>query len=173
MTTGLRTYLLNKAAAMGAAAIRWPAGRDWHEVIEATVVADDVSGVRKLAIRGWEFLGDSGPDFGGQSRGPSSPELFCGVIGTCLTHTYLIGAAVQGVPLDRVAVTVTAENNDARFLAIETSDPPVPFNLVARVMIDAEGVPVEAIAALHTYVEERCPLTQLIRGAYDLTILTT
>jgi len=63
-----------------------PSGADWHDTVEATCVADDLTGVRKLRIRDGLIVGDSGPDFGGWGLGPSSPELLCGVIGTCLTH---------------------------------------------------------------------------------------
>jgi uncharacterized OsmC-like protein len=170
---GLRDYLRHKAEALRAAAMQRPRGEDWHERIEATVVSDDRTGVRKLRIRDWQFIGDSGPDFGGANLGPSSPELLCGVIGTCLAHTYLIGAAVLGVPVDRVVVRVSAENNDARFLGIETPDPAVPFNLTAYVTLDASDASADAVAALHRYASERCPLSNLIRTANPVTIVTT
>lgn len=169
---GLRDYIRHKGEALRAAAIRRPSGEDWHETIEATVVADDRTGVRKLRIRDWQFIGDSGPDFGGANLGPSSPELLCGVIGTCLTHTYLIGAATLGIPIDGATVRVTAENNDARFLGIETSDPAVPFNLTAYVTLDAGEASAADVATLHRYTSERCPLSNLIRTANPVTIVT-
>ena len=113
---GLRDYLHQKAASMRAAGAARPNGEDWRETVEATVVADDLTGVRKMRIRTWELIGDSGPAFGGWNLGPSSPELFCGILGTCLTHMYLIGAAAREIPLDRVAIRVTADNNDAGLL---------------------------------------------------------
>jgi uncharacterized OsmC-like protein len=169
---GLRDYIRHKGEALRAAAIRRPRGEDWHETIEATVVADDRTGVRKLRIRDWQFIGDSGADFGGANLGPSSPELLCGVIGTCLAHTYLIGAATLGILVDGVAVRVTAENNDARFLGIETSDPAVPFNLTAYVTIEAGEATTADVATLHRYAAERCPLSNLIRTANPVTIVT-
>ena len=77
---GLRAYIRQKAAAMHAAATRRSNGADWREHVEAVCTADDLTGVRKLRIRDWQFLGDSGPDFGGWGLGPSSPELLCGVL---------------------------------------------------------------------------------------------
>lgn len=167
----LRDYLLQKAAALQAAALRRPRGSDWHERIEAVCVADDATGTRKLRIRDWQFVSDSGPDFGGWSLGPSSPELLCGVLSTCLTHTYLIGAATLGIPVDRVEVRVTAENNDARFLGIETADPDVPFALTARIRVESEGISAQQRAVLHDYVGESCPLTRLIRQPQEIRLV--
>jgi uncharacterized OsmC-like protein len=169
---GLSAYLRQKAAALRAAAARKPRGDQWRDTVQAVCVADDLTGVRKLRIRDWQFISDSGPDFGGWGLGPSSPELLCGVLSTCLTHTYLIGAAMLDVPLERVELHVTAENNDAAFLEIATDDPPLPFNLTARVRLDAPAASAEQRAALHRYAAERCPLTRLIRTASAVTILT-
>ena len=169
---GLRAYLQQKAEAMRAAARRRPAGPDWRERVEAVCVADDLTGVRKLRIRDWQFLGDSGQDFGGWGLGPSSPELLCGVLATCLTHTYLIGAARLDIPLDRVQVRVSADNNDAAFLDIATDDPPLPFGITAHVTVDAPAIQPEQLATLHAYAAERCPLTRLIRTPNPVTIMT-
>jgi organic hydroperoxide reductase OsmC/OhrA len=168
----LTTYLRQKAESMRAAARGKPAGDDWRERVEAVCVADDASGVRKLRIRDWQFLSDSGPAFGGWGLGPSSPELLCGVLSTCLTHTYLIGAATLDIPLERVQVRVSADNNDAAFLGLATDDPPLPFNITAQVALDAPDATSEQTAALHRFASERCPLTKLVRTPNAVTIIT-
>ena len=157
---------------MRAAATRRPRGEQWRETVQAVCIAEDASGVRKLRIRDWSFISDSGPDFGGWGLGPSSPELLCGVISTCLTHTYLIGAATLGIPVERVELRVTAENNDAAFLDIATDDPPLPFTITARVLLAAPEATAEQTARLHRYAGERCPLTRLIRTANPVTLIT-
>jgi uncharacterized OsmC-like protein len=168
--TGLREYLIDKAAAIRGLAVSKPNAADWHETVSATCVADDRTGVRKLRIRDWQFIGDSGPGFGGFSLGPSSPEILCGVISTCLTHTYEIGAAMMGIPVDRIEVRVTAENNDARFGGLETEDPPTPFNLQAAVKLEASAASPERVAELHAYASANCPLTKLIRQGAPVTV---
>lgn len=155
---------------MRAAATERSRSADWHETVEAVCVADDVTGVRKLRIRDWQYIGDSGPAFGGWSLGPSSPEILCGVISTCLTHTYLIGAAWLEIPVDRVEVRVSAENNDARFVDVATDDPPVPYNITARISVEANDATEEQRETLHRYARERCPLTALVRGANEVRI---
>ena len=170
--TGLREYLHEKAAAIRGAAAAKPEARDWHETVSATCVADDRTGVRKLRIRDWQFIGDSGAAFGGFGLGPSSPELLCGVISTCLTHTYEIGACLKEIPLDRIEVRVTAENNDARFGGLATEDPPVPFNLTAHVSLGAPTATSDQLNELHAYASANCPLTNLIRSGAAVTVLT-
>lgn len=167
--TGLRDYLIDKAAAIRALALAKPRAEDWRETISATCVADDRTGVRKLRIRDWQFIGDSGPGFGGFSLGPSSPELLCGVISACLTHTYEIGASLLGIPVDRIEVHVTAENNDARFASLETTDPPVPFKITANVRLQSPDASPAQLAELHAYAQ-RCPLTNLIRNGAPVTV---
>ena len=167
---GLQPYLRQKAESMRRAAVERPSIRDWHEQIEAVCVADDLTGVRKLRIRDWQFVGDSGPAFGGWNLGPSSPELLCGVVSTCLTHTYEIGAAILGIPVDRIEVRVTAENNDARFLSIPTDDPAVPYNIAAHASIHAPEATADQIKVLHDYARQ-CPLTNLIRQPNSVTVI--
>ena len=169
---GLRDYLRQKARAMRAAATAKPRPEQWRETVSATCVADDVTGVRKLRMRDWEIIGDSGPDFGGWGLGPSSPELLCGVISTCLTHTYLIAAASLDIPVDRVEVTVSSTNNDAHFLGIASEDPDVPSDITARVALEAEDATVEQVATLHRYAAERCPLSKLVREPNTVTLVT-
>ncbi len=168
--TGLREYLIDKAAAIRGLAASKPDAADWRETVSATCVADDRTGVRKLRIRDWRFIGDSGPGFGGFGLGPSSPELLCGVISTCLTHTYEIGACLMGISLDRIEVHVTALNNDARFGGLETDDSPVPFDLTANVRLEAPDVEPARLDELHAYASANCPLTNLIRNGAPVMV---
>src|SRR4051794_10818205 len=111
--TGLATYLANKVQAMREAAASFPTGDAVKETIAAECTASNVTGVRRVRIRDFQMLSDSGPAFGGFSLGPSSPEVLLSALASCLTHTYLIGAAHRGIALDSVNVRFEAENNDA------------------------------------------------------------
>jgi organic hydroperoxide reductase OsmC/OhrA len=109
-----------------------------------------------------------GPTSAGQ-LGPSSPELLCGVLSTCLTHTYEIEPQLDILSI--ASKFAAAQNNDARFLGIETADPALPWNITAHVRVQADGVPAELIERLHQYARERCPLTQLIKTPNDVTVV--
>ncbi len=110
---------------------------------------------------GWFVVGAAKPKFW---------QLLCGVLGTCLVHTYEIVAAGLGLPLERVEVRVSAANNDARLLGLETTDPALPWDITARVTVEAPGLSPEALAGLHATVRERCPLTNLLRAANAVTV---
>ncbi|GHH71890.1 hypothetical protein GCM10017673_26100 [Streptosporangium violaceochromogenes] len=166
----LSTHLRHKGAAMRDAARRRPKTEDWDETIGAECVADDLTGVRKLRIRDWRYIGDGGADIGGWNLGPSSPELLCGVISTCLTHTYLCLAAMRGLPLDRVSVRVVARNNDAGFFEVPGDRPIHPHELTAYVRIDAAEMSPDEIAAFVAEGEQRCPIAYLVRNPVDLTV---
>ncbi len=165
---GLSAYLQNKARAMAAAAAGYSSGDGARETISAECSASDLTGVRRIRIRDFQLISDSGPAFGGFSLGPSSPELLLGVLASCLTHTYLIGAAGRGISLEGVHVRFEAENNDARLLGLETSDPDVPFDIRAFVRLESDAPP-DQLEGLHDYVERSCPLTKIIREPQTVT----
>jgi uncharacterized OsmC-like protein len=169
---GLDTYLSNKAIAMKAAARKSESGDAVRETIAAECSASDLTGVRRVRIRDFQLISDSGPAFGGFGLGPSSPELLLGMLASCLTHTYLIGAAQRGVSLDAVHVRFEAENNDAAFLRLETTDPPYPFNIRGIVRIESRADARE-IADLHDYAARTCPLTKLVREPQSIEVHTT
>lgn len=168
---GLARHLHDKGAAMRDAARRRPTSADWEEEIGAVCVADDATGVRKVRIGDWSFVGDGGPDIGGFHLGPSSPELFCAVISTCLTHTLMCIAALDDLPLDRVEVRVTARNNDARFFGVPTDAPAVPYDLTAVVELASATAAPEALGELLAAADARCPMLQLVRTQHGITVV--
>jgi uncharacterized OsmC-like protein len=165
----LREYLVNKAEAMTSAAKSFGTGDAMRETVAAECSASDLTGVRRVRIRDFQLISDSGPAFGGFSLGPSSPEMLLGVLASCLTHTYLIGAATKGISLDSVRVRFEAENNDAAFLGLATDDPPYPDNIRAVVDVTSSA-PAERLAELHEYAAQTCPLTRMLRLPLQVTI---
>lgn len=172
-TPGLREHLELKRKAMLAAAIASPRQEDWEEPIEAHCIADDLTGVRKLDVRGWRYIGDGGSAIGGNDLGPTSPELFCGVVSTCFTHTLLCLAAMRQIPLDSVDVRVSAINNDANFFGVESDLGWVPRDLTIDARVLADDVDPASVAALVADAEQTCPIMQLIRGNGDASVILT
>jgi hypothetical protein len=66
-------------------------------------------------------------------------------------------------------VRLEAENNDARLLGLETSDPGVPFNIRAFVHLESAAA-AEILSSLHDYVDQACPLTRIIREPQAIRI---
>ena len=133
MTT-LAEYLTHKHDAFRALRSRALSPGYAPVALRAHVTAEGRSGVRRIRLRDHQVLADSPRDFVGYDLGPSSPELALGALGSCLTHSYLIQAAAQGVALDRLEVEVTGQIDqragEAGYEAVERLCP--VLNLLRR-----------------------------------------
>ncbi|MBB3727339.1 OsmC family protein [Nonomuraea dietziae] len=162
--SSLREYLSQKRAALLA---RRESQTGGPVPLRASVTAEGRSGVRRIRIRDFQILSDSGPDFAGYDLGPGSPELQAGVLGSCVTHIFLIKAAELEIPLDSLAVDVEAEY-DPRAQAPGNTDIPVyPQNFRYEVRIDSPASD-EELARLHAEVERVCPILNLIRNPQEI-----
>ncbi|MGH2557483.1 MAG: OsmC family protein [Thermomicrobiales bacterium] len=157
----LRDYLVQKREALLERREKAANSEGGPHTLSAFVRAEGRSGVRRISIRDHYVISDSGPDFAGYNLGPSSPELQLGVLGSCLTHVFLIQAADLEVPLDALAVEVTGElDSRAGKLGYEHI-PRYPQNINYTVRLESPAPP-EAIAELHTAVERACPILNLL-----------
>jgi len=157
----LREFLIQKRAAI--LAKRDPANADKAGPIklEASVTAEGRSGVRRIRIRDFQILSDSGPDFAGYNFGPGSPELQVGVLGSCLTHIFEIQAADLEIPLDALSVDVTADQDFRSGQPGFEDVPRFPHNLTYIVHIESPAS-ADDITRLHKAVEDVCPILNLL-----------
>ena len=95
--SSLDEYLGGKRPAIAAHWSCIAAGDGVPMTLTAQVRAEGRSGIRRIRIRDFQVISDSDAHFAGYDLGPSSPELQLGVLGSCLTHTFLIQAATLGV----------------------------------------------------------------------------
>lgn len=174
--SNLREYLLQKRAALLEG--RQTAGvTDGPHLLQAKVTAEGRSGVRRIRIREHQILSDSSPGFAGYNFGPGSPELQLGVLGSCLTHIFLIQAADRQVPLDSLEVEVTCELEPRAGQDGFEHVPPYPYNIEYTVHVESPAS-AEDIASLHAVVEAMCPVLNLlinpqkIKGTVALTGMT-
>lgn len=159
MSADLNEYLSEKREAI----VRRAAAIDSAQptVLRARVNAEGRSGVRRIRIRDHQILSDSPADFAGYDLGPSSPELQLGVLGSCVTHVFLIQAAKLGVPLDALSVEVQGQL-DGRAGREGFEDVPIwPHNISYTVTI-ASPAPDAELDALHAAVERSCPILNLL-----------
>ncbi len=167
MTT-LNEYLLQKRQAWLAkreAARNDPALKPVQ--LKANIRALGRSGVREIRIREFQVISDSPADFAGYNRGPASPELQLGVLGSCLTHITLIQAAERELRIDSIDVEVTGEQHPlARQPGFENV-PIFPHNIRYTLNIVSPEPP-EVIRALHDAVEEVCPIFNLLKHPQNI-----
>lgn len=171
--THLNDYLIEKRAAVLARKARIEKGELGAQPITARVSAEGRSGIRRIRIRDFQVVTDSPPDFAGYDLGPSSPELQLGVLGSCLTHSYLIQAAIHKVPIEALEVEVSG-TIDGRGSHPDFPQVPVhPHDLSYTVRI-VSPASAKVIAGLEEAVERFCPILNLLKkpqaisGSIDL-----
>lgn len=162
MTT-LSEYLIHKRDTVRALRTRILAPGYEPTRVHARVTAEGRSGVRRVRLRDHQVLTDSSRDFVGYDLGPSAPELALGALGSCLTHSYLIQAAVQGVALDSLEVEVTGHVDQRAGEVGHETTPREPHGIAYTVHIGTSA-PDDAVAALHEAVERLCPILNLLRN---------
>ncbi|MFT4040066.1 MAG: OsmC family protein [Thermomicrobiales bacterium] len=166
--SNLREYLVQKRQALLAKREKAAAQAPDPLQIAATVTAEGRSGIRRIRIRDYQIITDSPADFAGYGLGPTAPELQLGVLGSCLTHSFLIQAADQQVPIDALTVEVNAEI-DAR--AGQPGYPEItvhPRQIRYTLRVDSPA-PAEQIAALQAAMETACPILSLLKNPHDIS----
>jgi uncharacterized OsmC-like protein len=106
----LKSYLERKGDAIEAARASAPRNQaERMQHLTAQVTAEGGSGIRRVRIRDYQIITDAGPAMAGYDLGPRAPEVLLGALGSCISHTILIQAAVDGLPLDSLVVDVAAD----------------------------------------------------------------
>jgi uncharacterized OsmC-like protein len=163
----LNDYLVQKRLAYQEIKARAVAPDAGPRPLKATVTAEGRSGLRRIRIRDFQVISDSGPDFAGYDLGPSSPELQLGVLGSCVTHITLIQAADLGVLLESLSVDVTGEIDPRAGKPGFETIPVYPQNIGYTLNIVSPAPP-ETIRALHEAIERTCPILNLLRHPQDI-----
>ncbi len=106
--TNLDEYMNRKAAVL-AERHRELVDKPGTGVAELTVKSHvaGITGLRPVTMGQYTVVTDSGPALAGHSLGPSSPEMLLGALASCLTHTYVLQAALHDIQLDHVEVDVS------------------------------------------------------------------
>lgn len=167
MTT-LNEYLAEKRAAIDARMADVEAGKEDAVTLTAKVSAAGRSGIRRIRIRDFQILSDSDLDFAGYNLAPSSPELQMGVLGSCITHTFLIQAALMGVPLDSIETEVNC-TVDVRAGSPGFEKVPFPPHDIHYTVSIASSAPQADIDKLHAAVSDNCPIMSLLRNPQTIT----
>lgn len=158
----LNDYLIEKRAAVLAREARIASGTFEPLRLQARVSAEGRSGVRRVRIREHQIISDSPPDFAGYNLGASSPEQQLGVLGSCVTHIFLIQAAQQQVPIDSLEVEVSGQI-DARAGHPGYEHIPVYPTDIGYTVHIASPAPREQLDALFEAVERTCPILNLLK----------
>ena len=88
--------------------------------------------------------------------------MLAGALASCLVHTYLIAAALHGVALNSVEVTVLGALDMTAVVGVASDVLPRLEQLSYRAIVDS---PVDAtsVELLHAEVERLCPVLNTLR----------
>jgi uncharacterized OsmC-like protein len=155
----LASYLERKTAALKAArASASPKQEERMQHLTAQVTAEGGSGIRRVRIRDFQIITDAGPAMAGYDLGPRSPEVLLGALGSCISHTVLIQAAVEGIPIDSLVIDVSA---DIDSLA-GNSDVRTPLkNIAFEIQVESSASP-EVFTRINELLPEICPVLNVI-----------
>ncbi len=166
--TSLDEYLAHKREAILARRAGFQSGDAAAVALKASASAEGRSGVRRIKIREFQVISDSPSDFAGYDLGPSSPELLLGALSSCLTHTFLIHAADQGVSLGDVKAEVTAQIDPRGGTKGNESIPVYPYAINYKVDLLSSATS-EEIARVKAAVETFCPILNLLKRGNEVT----
>jgi len=136
--------------------------------LEARVEAAGRTGIRRIRIRDFQIVSDAATTFAGYNLGPTSPEILLGALGSCLTHTYLIQAAVHQITLHEVTVLTNGQVDARAGLAGHDDVPVYPHELSYHVTLTTDASEA-VVATLNAAVERSCPILNLLRRGNTVT----
>jgi uncharacterized OsmC-like protein len=166
MTT-LNEYLGQKREALLNRRARIKSGKLGAVTLKASASAEGRSGVRRIRVRDFQVISDSPADFAGYDLGPSSPELLLGALSSCLTHTFLIHASDQGVPLESLHAEVSATIDPRGGSEGHENVPVYPQNISYLVTL-VSPASTEDVARLQATVERLCPILNLLKRGNEV-----
>jgi uncharacterized OsmC-like protein len=167
-TDGLRDYLRQKRRTLLERRQRAAEAGYPRQELAARVDAEGRSGIRRIRIRDFQVISDSPTDFAGYNLGPSSPELLLGVLGSCLTHIFLIKAAELEVPLDSLGVDLSG-SLDPRGGLDDFPEVSVALQDIIYTVTVSSPAPAETLRRLHEEVERVCPVLNVLSQPQSIT----
>jgi uncharacterized OsmC-like protein len=101
----------------------------------------------------------------GYDLGPRSPEVLLGALGSCISHTVLIQAAVEGIPIESLVVDVSA---DIDSLAGNTDVRTPLKNMAFEIQVESSASP-DVFTRINELLPEICPVLNVITCPQTVT----
>ena len=164
--TGLKSYLERKVDALKTARANAPADPvERRQRLSAQVIAEGGSGVRRVRMRDFQIITDAGPAMAGYDLGPRAPEVLLGALGSCISHTILIQAALNDLPIESLVIDVSA---DVDSLAGH-SDVKNPLTNIAYEIQVESPAPAAEFRKINELLPEICPVLNVVQFPQSIT----
>ena len=107
---------------------------------------------------------------GGEDSAPSPGWLFRAALAACDTTLIAMRAAMLGIELGRVEVSIDSESNDLGILGIDESVPAGPLSVRTSVKVVAKDVDDGQIQELVEWAVAHCPVCDATKRAVPMTL---
>ena len=136
----------------------------------AIATLDDALTVTVTDPDGRSITTDMPKGVGGGDNAPSPGWLFRAALAACDTTLIAMRAAMLGVELDRLEVTVDSVSNDYGILGIDESTPAGPLSVRTNVKIGAKDADGATIRELVEWAVAHCPVADGTKRAIPMTL---
>jgi len=113
---------------------------------------------------------DMSTGIGGADSAPSPGWLFRAALAACDVTLIAMRAAVVGIELDDVKVTIDSESNDYGILGIDESVPAGPLSVRTRVSVRAKDADQQAVREVVDWATAHCPVCDAVKRAVPVTV---
>jgi uncharacterized OsmC-like protein len=107
---------------------------------------------------------------GGGDTEPSPGWLFRAAIAACDVTLIAMRAAMLGVEVTDVQVTIDSEPDDRGIIGIDASVPAGPLNVRTRVRVTARGIDEQVLRELVDWAVEHCPVCDATKRAVPVSV---
>jgi uncharacterized OsmC-like protein len=126
--------------------------------------------VRVAAPDGREIETDMPQGVGGEDSAPSPGWLFRAALAACDTTFIAMRAAMLGVELTDVEVTIDSESNDHGILGIDESVPAGPLSVRTRIKVAAKNADTQGVRELVEWAVAHCPVCDATKRAVPMSV---
>ncbi|MGH2472599.1 MAG: OsmC family protein [Candidatus Limnocylindria bacterium] len=113
---------------------------------------------------------DMSKGVGGGDTAPSPGWLFRASLAACDTTLIAMRAAMVGVELTEVEVTIDSESNDHGILGIDDHVPAGPLGIRAKVRAKAKGLTAPQLRDVVEWAVAHCPVCDAAKRAVPMTL---
>lgn len=136
----------------------------------ATAVVEDGLRVRVDGPDGASVSTDMVSAVGGGGSAPSPAWLFRAGYASCVATLITLAAAVEGVELTGLAVTVDSESDDRGILGIDASVPAGPLGVRVAVRVASATAGEDRVREIVEWGRSHCPVDDLVRRAVPVEV---
>ena len=136
----------------------------------AVATLDSGLKVTVTAPDGRSITTDMPTGIGGEDTAASPGWLFRAALAACDTTLIAMRAAMLGVELESVEVTIDSESNDLGMLGIDESVPAGPLSVRSSVKVGAKDADPAVIRELVEWAVAHCPVCDATKRAVPMTL---